>query len=151
MSGNAFVKSVSGVWRCCEEAWKILDSDAGLELSVAEQKEEKAEEEEEDMDLFGDDDDDDEASFEALCKAKQAAIDKANSKKKAIAKSIILWEVKPLDSETDLDAVAVRIKKIVQDGLNWKEEHKKEPVAFGIMKLIIGAVIEDAKVSTDDI
>ena len=63
------------------------------------------------MDLFGDDDEDDEASFEALCKAKQGAIDKANSKKKATAKSIILWEVKPLDSETNLDDLAKRIKE----------------------------------------
>ena len=37
------------------------------------------------------------------------------------------------------------------DGLNWKEEILKEPVAFGIFKLIIGAVIEDEKVSTDDV
>jgi translation elongation factor EF-1beta len=37
------------------------------------------------------------------------------------------------------------------DGLAWKEETKKEPVAFGIFKLIIGAVIEDEKVSTDDV
>ena len=102
-------------------------------------------------DLFGSDDDDDEASFDALCKAKQAAIDKANSKAKATAKSIILWEVKPLESETDLDALAQRIMKISQDGLVWKAEYKKEPVAFGVFKLIIGAVLEDEKVSTDDL
>jgi len=69
------------------------------------------------MDLFGDDDEDDEASFDALCKAKQAAIDKANSKKKPIAKSIITWEVKPLESETNLDELAKRIMKIEQEGL----------------------------------
>jgi len=105
------------------------------------------------MDLFGDDDDeDDEASFEALCKAKQAAIDKANAKAKPTAKSIILWEVKPLESETNLDDLAKRImSEIVVDGLVWKLETKKEPVAFGVFKLIIGAVLEDAKVSTDDI
>ena len=32
----------------------------------------------------------------------------------------------------------------------WKTEYKKEPVAFGIFKLIIGVVIEDAKVSVDN-
>mgnify|MGYP006113412507 CR=1 FL=1 len=37
------------------------------------------------------------------------------------------------------------------DGLYWKTEFKTVPVAFGIFKLIIGATIEDAKVSTDDI
>lgn len=35
------------------------------------------------------------------------------------------------------------------DGLVWKTEFKKEPVAFGVYKIIIGAVVEDLKVSTD--
>ena len=35
------------------------------------------------------------------------------------------------------------------DGLTWKTEYKKEPVAYGINKIIIGAVVEDLKVSTD--
>jgi len=71
----------------------------------------EAEAEDECDDLFASDEDD-EASFDALCKAKQAAIDKANSKKKPIAKSIITWEVKPLESETNLDELAKRIMKI---------------------------------------
>ena len=116
---------------------------------MKEWKEEK--EEEEDLGLFDDDDDDEEASFDALCKAKQAAIDKANAKEKPIAKSIILWEVKPSDSETDLEVLAKRIKEISIEGLDWKLEHKTEPVAFGVFKLIVGAVVQDEKVSTDDI
>ena len=32
----------------------------------------------------------------------------------------------------------------------WKTEYKKEPVAFGIFKLIIGVVIEDKLVSVDN-
>lgn len=35
------------------------------------------------------------------------------------------------------------------DGLSWKTEYKKEPIAYGVFKLVIGAVVEDAKVSTD--
>ena len=35
------------------------------------------------------------------------------------------------------------------DGLFWKTEWKKEPVAYGIFKIVIGATIEDEKVSTD--
>jgi len=35
------------------------------------------------------------------------------------------------------------------DGLVWKTEFKKEPVAFGVFKIVIGAVVEDLKVSTD--
>jgi len=82
----------------------------------------------------------------------QKRLDKANSKKKAIAKSIVFFEVKPLESETDLDVLFTRIlKEVVMDGCDWKQDNKKEPVAFGVFKLIIGCVIEDDKVSTDDI
>ena len=41
------------------------------------------------------------------------------------------------------------IESIKMDGLQWKTEFKKEPVAFGVFKIVIGAVVEDAIVSTD--
>jgi translation elongation factor EF-1beta len=79
-------------------------------------------------------------------------MDKAASKKKVIAKSLIMWEVKPVDSDTNLDDLNAKIKaEICMDGLKWNTDYKKEPVAFGIFKLIIGACVEDDKVSTDDI
>ena len=37
------------------------------------------------------------------------------------------------------------------DGLVWKTESRKEPVAYGIYKLIVGCVIEDDKVGVDDL
>jgi len=37
------------------------------------------------------------------------------------------------------------------DGLFWKTEYKKEPIAFGVFKLLIGVTVEDAKVSVDDL
>ena len=37
------------------------------------------------------------------------------------------------------------------DGLMWKTEYKKEPIAFGVNKILIGCTIEDEKVSTDDL
>jgi len=37
------------------------------------------------------------------------------------------------------------------DGLLWKTQYKKEPVAYGIFKLLIGATVEDEKVSTDEL
>lgn len=37
------------------------------------------------------------------------------------------------------------------DGLFWKSEYKKEPIAYGIHKLVIGCVVEDAKVGVDDL
>ena len=36
------------------------------------------------------------------------------------------------------------------DGLAWKTQWKKEPVAYGVFKIQIGAIIEDAKVSADE-
>lgn len=37
------------------------------------------------------------------------------------------------------------------DGLAWKTEFKKEPVAYGVFKIVIGATVEDEKVSTDEV
>ena len=37
------------------------------------------------------------------------------------------------------------------DGCYWKTQYKKEPVAFGIYKLIIGVTVEDEKVSVDEL
>jgi len=37
------------------------------------------------------------------------------------------------------------------DGLVWKEQTQKEPIAYGIYKLIIGCTVEDLKVSSDDL
>ena len=67
-----------------------------------------------------------------------------------IAKSSVLWEVKPYDSETNLDDLKDRIyKEITMDGLLWGADYKKVPVAFGIFKLILACVVEDEKVSVD--
>ena len=66
--------------------------------------------------------------------------------------SLVMLEVKPLDDTIDLDTLANKIfSDITQDGLFWKTEFKKEPVAFGIFKLIIGFSLEDEKVSVDGV
>jgi len=106
--------------------------------------------EEEFDDLFDADPEADAAAAEAL-KAKTAA-GKAKAKKAApVAKSLIIWEVKPWGEETDLQVLADKILAIEMDGLMWKTEWKKEPVAYGIFKIQIGATVEDEKVSTDDV
>ena len=104
-----------------------------------------------DLDLFGDDDEEDaEAAKKAAAKAKEAAAGK-KKKKEVIAMSLVMLEVKPLDSETNLDELAQRIfKTITKEGLFWKTEYKKEPIAFGIEKLIIGFSCEDEKISVDN-
>ena len=123
--------------------------------------EEKKPAEDEMDDLFGDEDE--EAAAEArdhaamlrgkAFEAKKKAANEAAGKVAPEAKSLILWEVKPVDDETDLDALAKRILAITNEkgGLFWKTEYKKAPIAFGIFKLIIGATIHDNLVSTDDV
>jgi len=102
------------------------------------------------MDLFGDDNEDDAAAAAAVAEKAKAAKD-AKKKKEVIAQSLVLYEVKPLDDETDLDKLAARILEIKMDGLFWKTEYKKEPIAFGIYKLVIGVTVEDEKVSVDEL
>ena len=101
-------------------------------------------------DLFGDDDDD--GAAKAAAAAAKAAKDGKKKKKVVIAMSIVMLEVKPLDDTTDLDKLAAKIfAEVTQDGLFWKTEYKKIPVAFGIFKLYIGFSCEDDKTSVDDI
>jgi elongation factor 1-beta len=59
--------------------------------------------------------------------------------------------VKPYEAETDLDALFKKIVEIQMDGLLWKQDYKKDPIAYGVCKLVVGCVIEDAKVSADDL
>ena len=84
----------------------------------------------------------------------KAAVDKQKKPKKAppVAKSLVVLEVKPWGPDVDLDTLGKRIyTEITQDGLFWKTEFKKEPVAFGVFKIVIGMTIEDDKVSVDDL
>jgi translation elongation factor EF-1beta len=117
---------------------------------VTEKKKAKDEDEDE-FDPFADGDEEDEAAAAAELKKKAEAA-KKGKKPPPIAKSLIIWEVKPYDADTDLDKVAKDIlENIKMDGLVWKTEFKKEPVAYGVFKILIGATIEDAKVSTDEV
>ena len=117
-------------------------------------KEEKAakKDDDDDLDLFGEDNEDDKAAAAAAKAKAEAAKAGKKEKKPVIAQSLVLFEVKPLDDETNLDDVAARIiNEIKLDGCYWKTEYKKEPIAFGIFKLIIGVTVEDEKVSVDDL
>ena len=158
MRQHPSVVKVCGLYKFAEEAFPIAGATAKVNCAPA------AEAEEEEMDdLFGDEDSDEEAAAEArdhaamlrgkAFEAKKKAAAEAAGKVAPEAKSLILWEVKPVDDETDLDALAKRILAITNEkgGLFWKTEYKKAPIAFGIFKLIIGATIHDNLVSTDDI
>ncbi|KAJ2629970.1 Translation elongation factor 1 beta [Coemansia sp. RSA 1290] len=109
-------------------------------------------EEEEDFDLFESDEEEDEEA-ERL-KAQRLA--EYNERKKAkgsgpVEKTLVELQVKPWDSDTDLDALEAEIRKIEMDGLFWCENAKKVPLAFTIMRLDIKAIVENDKVSIDDL
>merc|ERR1711957_1039884 len=133
-----------------KETWAAV-----VAKSAAPKKEEpkKAAAADDDMDLFGDDDDDADAA--AKVKADMAAKKEAEKAKKpkpaVIAKSLILLDIKVWDPEQDYDALAKKCIAIEMDGLFWKTEYQLKDVAFGVKKIVIGLVVEDAKVSVDDI
>lgn len=58
-------------------------------------------------DLFGDTNEEDAAKAKAASEAAKAKGKK--EKKPVIAQSLVLYEVKPLESDTDLDALAQKI------------------------------------------
>merc|ERR1712025_1520599 len=69
--------------------------------------------------------------------------------KKVVCKSYVVFEVKPTDDSVDLDDLADKIiTGITMEGLLWETEFKKEPVAYGIFKLLVAATIVD-DLSTD--
>ena len=107
-------------------------------------------EKKEDVDLFGDDDDEEEQKKLEELKKKKAA--EGEKKKKAVvARSIVIFEVKVFEQEQDLDELAKRIFQLEIDGLVWRTEYEKVPIAFGMNKLRVGCTVEDDKVLTDDI
>lgn len=106
-------------------------------------------EEDDDLDLFGDIDEEEAA---AAKKIKEKAQEQKKKKPKPKAMSLVMLEVKPLDDTINLDTLAEKVfQEIQQEGLFWKTEYKKEPVAFGIFKLVIGFSLEDDLVSVDDV
>jgi len=106
------------------------------------------EEDDDDFDMFGSDDEVDEEA-EAEKQRRLAAYAEKKAKKPAlIAKSNVILDVKPWDDETDLVAMEAEIRKIETEGLLWGKADRK-PVAFGVFKLVICAVVEDDKVSVD--
>ncbi len=68
-----------------------------------------------------------------------------------VAKSLVLLDIRPAEAKEDLDALAKKIISIKKTGLFWKTEYKIEEIGFGVSKLIIGVVVEDEKVSVDDL
>jgi len=109
------------------------------------------------IDLFGDDSGSKEyeemmakkkAEAEAAKAAKEA--EKKPAKKKEILKSAVVLDVKPAESETDLEKLVIKVKEIQMPGLEWKT-HNLVPVAYGIKKIQILLHVVDETTSVDDL
>ena len=65
-------------------------------------------------------------------------------------KSIVVLDIKPEGTETDLASLKKTItESIKMDGLCWGES-KEEDIAYGIKKLVLGCCIE-GKVSIEEV
>merc|ERR1711976_900842 len=99
-------------------------------------------------------DDDEEQEDAAAAKIREerlAAYAAKKAKKPAlIAKTSVLLDVKPWDDETDMNEMLKEVKSIEMDGLVWGAS-KLVPVGYGINKLSIMCVVEDEKVSIDEL
>ena len=124
-----------------------------------------------DDDLFGDDSDEEDVDLDALAKANAAA--KAKKKKaEPVLRSQIIFDIKPCDTEVDLEEMAEKIKEIAvakldniaakmkafnddrvtaENVCDWGEGHEVVPIAFGICKLQVSCCVIDEILGTDDI
>jgi len=123
------------------------------ELPISTKAPEKAEEaeEEEDVDLFGDDDEEEDAEAARIREERlEEYRKKKEGKVKPAAKSVVTLDVKPWDDETDMKALEDSVRGIEKDGLVWGRS-QLIAVGFGIKKLQINLVIEDEKISLDEL
>eukprot|EP00515_Schizochytrium_aggregatum_P000404 CAMPEP_0202043862 /NCGR_PEP_ID=MMETSP0962-20130828/31418_1 /ASSEMBLY_ACC=CAM_ASM_000488 /TAXON_ID=4773 /ORGANISM="Schizochytrium aggregatum, Strain ATCC28209" /LENGTH=334 /DNA_ID=CAMNT_0048608365 /DNA_START=72 /DNA_END=1076 /DNA_ORIENTATION=- len=140
--------------RTTEEFSSITLKDDQAEFAGKEEAAPAAAEEDDialdDDDLFGEETEEDIAARKAL--DEKMAAEKAARKagKGKGERSLIVLEIKPFDAETDLELIAKNVKTIEHEGIqNWGLEHKFIPIAFGVKKLAISAVVYDDYMDVD--
>ncbi|RYP49797.1 hypothetical protein DL768_004584 [Monosporascus sp. mg162] len=144
-----------------EEEFPTLPGDASkpytvygpdvAEVTLNPAKAPAAEEEEDDVDLFGSDDEEEDPEAVRIREERLAAYkEKKAAKPKAAAKSIVTMDIKPWDDETDMEGLEKAVRAIEKDGLVWGQS-KLVPVGFGIKKLQINLVVEDEKISLQEL
>ena len=123
----------------------------GPEAVAVTQNPKDAPEDDDEVDLFGSEEEEEDP--EVVKEREQRLADykkKKEGKAKPAAKSIVTLDVKPWDDETDMEELKNNVLAIEMDGLVWGGS-KLVAVGFGIKKLQINVVIEDEKVSLDDL
>ncbi|KAJ8923460.1 hypothetical protein NQ315_002019 [Exocentrus adspersus] len=109
-----------------------------------------AADDDDDVDLFASDEEEDAEAARVREERLKAYAEKKSKKPELIAKSSIVLDVKPWDDETDMKELEKATRSIEMDGLIWGAS-KLVPVGYGINKLQIMSVVEDAKVSVDEL
>merc|ERR1712198_384713 len=103
------------------------------------------------VDLFGESDEEESEEKKRITEERLKAYHEKKAKKPAlIAKTSVLLDIKPWDDETDMDKMLECAKSIEKEGLVWGA-HKLVPVGYGIKKLQAMCVVEDEKVSIDEL
>ncbi|CAK4028600.1 related to DNA mismatch repair mutS [Lecanosticta acicola] len=123
-----------------------------LPVNPAKAPEKKEDDEDDDeVDLFGSDDEEEDAEAAKIREQRLAEYaEKKKGKSKPAAKSIVTLDVKPWDDETDMKELEQSVRSIEKDGLVWGAS-KLVAVGFGIKKLQINLVVEDEKISLDEL
>jgi len=120
-------------------------------VAVTQNPKDAPEDDEDEVDLFGSDDEEEDPEVVAEREKRLADYKKKKEgKAKPAAKSMVTLDVKPWDDETDMNELVKGVLAIEQDGLVWGG-HKLVAVGFGIKKLQVNLVIEDEKVSLDEL
>jgi len=103
-----------------------------------------------DDDLFGSDSETDEEAEKLKAQRLAEYRKKKAAKPQEAAKSLVILDVKPWDDETPMAELEKGVREVAMDGLLWGSS-KLVDIGYGIKKLQITCVIEDAKVGTDDL
>merc|ERR1711872_693023 len=107
-------------------------------------------ENDDDVDLFGSDEEEDAEKARITAERLKAYHEKKSKKPQVIAKTSVLFDVRPWADDTDLDAMKAACIGIKMDGLVWGAT-KLVPLAYGIKKLQIMCTVEDEKVSIEEL
>jgi len=110
-----------------------------------------AEEDDDDVDLFGSEDEEESEEKKRITEERLKAYHEKKAKKpQVIAKTSVLFDIKPWDDETPHDKMLEACKSITMDGLVWGAS-KLVPIGYGIKKLQVMCTVEDAKVSIEEL
>lgn len=121
--------------------------------AAKQQAEEDDDDVDDDLDLFGGVTEEEKAAMEEDKKKKKEEEDKKKAAKKVVvAKSRVTFDVKGYEVDQDFDALAKKVQDSLQkDGLVWQDSYEIVPIGYGIKCLRLTMIIEDDKISTDDI